>query len=109
MSRYLNKLSKTEKEYDKKIRDHLDKAKKEILSALSIVSNNKKTNLLFRVASRKTESELRGLLTLIERVSMVKPLPMEENKLSVKELRAQRRNRGKVKSNGVDNVRRNRR
>lgn len=110
-NRYLNKFSDYEyTETDRQIKSHLEKAKKEVVSALRIIANKRRTNLLYRVASRRTELELQGILSLIDKISVVKPLPKEEKALSPKEKRVLRRNRGKVNStNEVGNGRRNRR
>lgn len=110
-SRYLNKFS-TQKntESDRQIKSHLEKAKRELVSALRIIANKRRTNILYRVASRRTEIEIQGILSLIDKVSVVKPLPNEEKALSPKEKRVLRRNGGTVKStSGVKNVRQKRR
>lgn len=109
MSRYLKKFSNVDTEYDQQIKVHLEKAKKELLSALRIISNKKRMNILFRMASRRTEVEIQGVLSLIDKISIIKPIPTEEKTLSPKEKRVMRRNKGKVETNEVGNGRRNRR
>lgn len=110
-NRYLNKFSEYEyTETDRQIKSHLEKAKRELVSALRIIASKRRSNLLYRVASRRTELELQSILSLIDKISVVKPLPQKEMELSPKEKRAERRNRGKVNStNGVGNGKRNRR
>ena len=108
-NRYLNKFHRNEDtEYDRKIKSHLEKAKREILSALRVISEKKKRNMPFRLASRATEMEILGLLSLIDKVKVIKPIATTEE-ISPRQKRAERRNRGKVDNNGVRNVRRNRR
>ena len=109
--RYLNKFSNSEyTETDRQIKSHLEKAKRELVSALRVIANKRRTNLLYRVASRRTELELQGILSLIDKISVVKPMPKEEKALSPKEKRVLRRNGGKVSSTrGVANGKRNRR
>ena len=112
-SRYLNKFSNQKHSAsDEQIKAHLEKAKRELVSALNIIARNRRTNILYRVASRKTEIEMQGILTLIDRVSVIKPLQEQEKEkeLTPKEKRALRRNGGIVKStSGVENVRQKRR
>lgn len=110
-NRYLNKFSDYEyTDTDRQIKSHLEKAKREVVSALRLIANSRRTNILYRVASRRTELELQGVLSLIDKISVVKPLPKEEKANTPKEKRLLRRNRGKVSStNGVGNGRRNRR
>ena len=110
-SRYLNKFSNQKHSAsDEQIKAHLEKAKRELVSALKIIARNRRTNILYRVASRKTEIEMKGILTLIDRVSVIKPLQEQEKDLTPKEKRALRRNGGTVKStSGVKNVRQKRR
>lgn len=110
-NRYLNKFSDYEyTDTDRQIKSHLEKAKREVVSALRIIANSRRTNILYRVASRRTELELQGVLSLIDKISVVKPLPKEEKAITPKEKRLLRRNRGKVSSTKeVGNGRRNRR
>lgn len=108
-NRYLNKFHQNENtEYDKQIKSHLEKAKREIMSALRVIAERKKMNMAFRLASKSTEMEILGLLSLIDKVRVIKPMTVEEE-ISPKEKRLQRRNKGKVENKGVTNVRRNRR
>ena len=94
MIKYLSKnKNNIDKDYDLEIQNHLKKAKKEILAALIIIDKRKRANLLFRVASRTTEVRLRGILSLIENVPLIKPFAIEEevsikkDKKAVKEKR----------------------
>ena len=109
--RYLKKFSTVDTEYDKQIKTHLEKAKKELLSALQVIGSKKKTNMVFRIASRATEYEIMGILTLLDKVSVIKSTGQEET-LSPKEIRQQRKEkrlaRGTMGRKGVRNVRRNR-
>ena len=109
--RYLNKFSDREHtKTDREIKSHLEKAKKEVISALRILASKRRTNLLYRMASRRTELELQGVLSLIDKISVVKPLAEDEKVLSPKEKRALKRNKGNVTSiNGEENGRRKRR
>lgn len=108
-NRYLNKFHKNEEtEYDKQIKSHLERAKREILSALRVISEKKKLNMTFRLASKTTEMEILGLLSLIDKVRVIKPMPVEET-VNPKEKRLQRKNKGMVGNRERRNVRRNRR
>ena len=108
-NKYLRGLSsKTLTEQDAKIKSHLVRAKKEVLSALQVITDQKRKDVHFRLASRSTEVALAGVLNLLENIPFIRPIDESKQK-TVKELREQRKGKGKegtLKGKGVRNVRR---
>lgn len=106
--KYLKGFEKPHLEHDIKIKSHLVKAKKEILSALQVISDNKRRDTQFRLASRTTEIGLIGLLNLIENIPFTKELPKAEVKTSkeLRQIRKDKRKGGNLRGKGVRNVRR---